>query len=95
MNWSKRTREQIDDAVESGDYTGGYEFLPWMLYMRTRLVIIILFNFVVEWFCWQDYLRGGVIDMLICGVFFGWVIPGVIVGLSLNEFKKKKKGISQ
>ena len=95
MNWTKRTKEQIDDAVDAGDYTGGYEFLPWMLYMRTRLVAVILFNFVVEWFCWQDYLSGGAIDLLVCAIFFGWVVPGVIVGLSLNEFKKKKKGISQ
>lgn len=95
MNWSKRTPQQIDDAVESGDYTGGYEFLPWMWYMRRRLVIIILFDFVVEFFCWKDYRVSGDVSLLLFGIFFGWVVPGIILGLSWREFTKKKKGISQ
>ena len=35
LNKWKRTDAQVAESVKNKDFTGGYKFIPWLIYMRT------------------------------------------------------------
>lgn len=98
--WSKRTEEEIEASVRKKDYTGGYKFWPWLLWMRKMYVLGFLLNLVLGW--------AGGLSGIIKGnsngpawinyaviVFFGIFAPTLIGFLLRRDYKEGQKGISR
>ena len=99
MTWRKRTKQEIDKSLMSRDYTGGYEFWPWLLHMRKWYVIGLVLNLIGGWV-------GGIYSMspenenplwLCYGIigFFGVFAPVLIGYLLRRDYKEGKLGISR
>jgi hypothetical protein len=99
MNWKKRTQEEIDYSVDKlKDYTGGYEFFPWLWHMRKMYLVGLLGNLILGWY-------GGISSMdpnnenpqwmgyCIIG-FFGVFAPILIGYMLRRDYKMSKKGQS-
>ena len=87
MFFTKRTDLQVQQSVDNKDYTGGYKFLPWLVYMRTKFLIgagsIDLLILIASFISMEPIAIG-----IICGL-------NVIYSFLLkNEYNKLKKGIS-
>lgn len=89
MNLKKRTNKEVEESSLKGDYTGGYEMLPWFIYMRQFVVVAGL-----------GCLIGGTYAAItsdgynkLIGVAFV-IISGVIFKIFANDYKKLKKGQS-
>jgi len=95
MDWRKRSNKQIDDSVYKGDFTGGYEFFPWLWYMRKFYVLAFFLNIFMGYQATKGYFEYAEIIALIAGAFFGLVVPGIIAYLLVREYKEKKRGISR
>jgi hypothetical protein len=95
MNWKKRTASEIDEAVTNGDYTGGYDFLPWVWYMRKFLLFTFFLNMFMGYKAYEGYLEVNETIGLVAAIFFGIGVPGLIGGLLFREHREKKKGISR
>jgi len=94
MNWKKRTDEEVEASVDARDYTGGYEFWPWLLYMRIGYVVPILGMFVLGTCLIVDYESAQSYATSIgFGLFFQ---AGAIMFSSLlrKDYKKLKVGDS-
>jgi len=94
MNWKKRSNEEIEKSVQSGDLTGGYDFLPWVVYMRLYFVIAILADIFIGYKLLQNIRESSLVS-IIFGIFLGIGVPFLIMALLTKEFKRKKKGLSQ
>lgn len=89
MNLKKRTKTEVDDSILSGDYTGGYEMLPWFIYKRQLPSIGIIGSLV-----------GGIASTVVAegydrliGVFF--ILASMLIyKIFSNDYKKLKKGQS-
>lgn len=94
-NLKKRTRLEIDLSTRSGDYTGGYDFIPWLLHMRRVPTFAMFFNMFLGVLALKAYPENGhEIVTLIVGLIWSIGIPALIFFLLRKEFKEKKKGIS-
>jgi len=99
MNWKKRTQAEVDAAVAARDYTGGYEWWPWLWYMRKGYLLGFFGNLILGWaggissFAEHnenpDWISYGVIG------FFGIFAPVLIGFLLRRDYKEGKKGISR
>lgn len=96
MDWRKRTKDEIDEAVSKGDFTGGYDWWPWFWHMRKWYLLGFAMNFLFGWI-------GGVSTAIsepsdpISYLFiaaFGVVIPILIGSFLRKDFKLGKRGIS-
>lgn len=93
--FKKRTKSQIDASTTLGDYTGGYEFLPWLLYMRLGFTVGFFANLAggiagfVIFFQEYDWIGLGV------GCFFGVIATSLIALSLIRDYKESKKGISR
>lgn len=94
MNWKKRSNEEIEKSIKSGDLTGGYDFLPWVVYMRLYFVIAIILNIFIGYKLLQNINDSSLVS-IIFGIFLGIGVPFLIMVLLTKEFKRKKKGLSQ
>lgn len=94
-DWKKKTRKEIDSFVTKGDYTGGYKFLPWLVYMRPFLILAIFLNASLGLHTLSQYSEIGETSVLFLGSLFSVVIPSIIVFLLIREYKEKKKGKSR
>lgn len=91
MNFKKRTSAEIESAVNNKDYTGGYAFWPWLIYMRFMTCIGFLINLGLGIGClsvclsenadWISYAAFG---------FFGLFAPSLIMYLSRREYNQLK-----
>lgn len=99
MNWKKRTPAEVDAAVAKKDYTGGYEFWPWLFWMRKMYVLGFLGNLLLGWIGgissfepsndnpeWLGYAVIG---------FFGVFAPTLIGYMLRRDYKEGKKGITR
>lgn len=93
MDFKKRSSKQINTSVSDGDFTGGYEFLPWVWYMRKGLFFSILLNVFIGYQCLKYYLEHKELAGLLSGGFFVLIIPTIISYLLFREHKEKKRGI--
>lgn len=94
MNFKKRTKEQLDKAVKQGDFTGGYQFLPWLIWVETiKLLASILlpiagtclFVFQKESYDLRFQIIAG----------FCLIIAGIFVFLATKrQYKQQKNGQS-
>jgi len=95
MDWRKRSSKQIDNSVSDGDLTGGYEFFPWLWYMRKFYVLAFFLNIFMGYQATKGYFEYEETIALIAGLFFGLAVPSIIAYLLVREHKEKKKGISR
>jgi hypothetical protein len=91
MNWRKKTKQEFDQANDKKDYTGGYEFLPWVWYLRKPLIFAFFLNI---FFGYKALDYGKETVTLIAAIFFGIAVPAIIGGMLFREWKHKKKGIN-
>ena len=97
--WSKRTEQEIEESVKNKDYTGGYKFWPWLLWMRKMYVLGFLLNLTFGWIggltsfnpenenpAWIGYAVIG---------FFGIFAPTLIGFLLRRDYKEGQKGITR
>lgn len=94
MNFKKRTKEEIDYAVDvQKDYTGGYEFWPWLIYMRWSYLIGLFLNAAIGL---GSFITGDKSDWITWAVggFFGVFAPALISYKLRQDYKNLKKGIS-
>jgi len=100
MNFKKRTKEEIDEAVKNGDYTGGYSWWPWLWYMRKMYVVGFLGNLAggiagfVTYFQDGGFVSGDPVGLGV-GIFFGVLAAPLIGFLIRRDFKESKKGITR
>lgn len=94
MNLKKRTKEQLDEAVKQGDFTGGYQFLPWLIWVEIiKLLASILLPIAgIGCFIFQK----GTYDLqfqIITG--FCLIIAGIFVFLwTKRQYNQQKNGKS-
>ncbi len=93
MAFKKRTKEQEDSAIANGDFTGGYEFWPWLIFKRKYWLVIVPTLFLFSFGILDDSYENGDLVNRTSGII------GIIMGIFLMvrieiEFKKLKKGDS-
>lgn len=95
-DFRKKTKKEINDAVDNKDFTGGYTFFPWFLYMRTYFLFATFLNLFFGYTLWGAYKEYGYeTTTFVFAIIFTFCIPSLIVFLLVREYKRKKKGISQ
>lgn len=93
--FKKRTYLEVQKATQEGDYTGGYEFFPWLIHMRKFMVFAFFLNIFFGYKALEGYYENGEeIITLITAIFFGIGVPSLISVLLFKEYKEKKQGIS-
>lgn len=97
--WTKKTEEELEIAKANNDYTDGYEFFPWLWYMRKGYLIGFFGCPIMGWV-------GGIssfkpsnsnpmwLSLAIIGVF-GIFAPILIGYLLRRDYKEGKKGITR
>lgn len=85
MSLKKRTNEEVDLSVLNKDFTGGYNFIAWLIWLRSWFFIV--FTGAIAF----------LIGFLICGLY---LMASIAAGLALGyvlllkwEYNKLKKGI--
>lgn len=97
--WKKRTRKQIEGSIDKKDYTGGYKFWPWLIYMRSFYVVGILGNIFLGWYgglsVFNEYSDnpGWIGYAMIAS--FGVCIPVLLSLLLRREYFESKRGIKR
>lgn len=93
--FKKRTYIEVQEATRNGDYTGGYNFFPWLIHMRKFMVFAFFLNIFFGYKALEGYFDNGLeIVTLLVSLFFGVAVPSLIAVLLLREYKEKKQGIS-
>lgn len=95
MNWRKRTAAEIDEAVDKKDYTGGYEFWPWLIYMRWSYLVGFFGNLLLGWgaFISMDSEDRDWVAYAVLG-FFGIFAPTLIGYMLRRDYNMLKQGQS-
>lgn len=92
--WRKRTEAEIDASVRLGDYTGGYEFGPWLFWMRKMYVVGLLGNIFGAIKGWQIFATESDNVGLAVGIFF--TLSSILIGYKIRQdYTDSKKGISR
>ena len=91
----QKSKHEIDEAVSNRDFTGGYNFISWVIYMRKFFIVALLFDFFAGYTLTKAYFEYEETPTLIAALFFGIAVPALIVTLLVREYKRLKKGISQ
>ena len=86
--WKKRTLNEMAESQNNGDNTGGYKFLPWLLYMNKGFTFGALPIALT-------ILIAGIVEKsdLTIGVMLGLLI--LYTGLMFDDYKKSKKGVNR
>lgn len=94
VKWRKRTKSEINKSVESGDYTGGYQFLPWLLWMRSMYVIGLFLNIFAAFSGWKLYSEQSDTIGWIIGLFF--TLSSLLISYKIRQdYNDGKGGISR
>jgi len=92
--WRKRTEAEIEASVRFKDYTGGYEFGPWLLWMRKMYVVGFLGNLAGSIIGWKIFLTEGDYVGLGVGIFFA--LSTTLIGYKIRkDYTNSKKGVSE
>ena len=96
MDWRKKTQQEIDQIeAKTGDATGAYEFLPWLIYMRWGYLLGLLFNLSVGVYGFFTTGSGNNTDPVAWGVGIFFSAVAITISLFLRkEYKNLQKGIS-
>lgn len=94
MIFEKRTPQQIQEAVNNKDFTGGYNYWPWLWFVeKVKLAVFIvlpIFGICCLIFTEKSY------NILVQNcVGFAAIIVGIcIFALTKKQYKQQKNGIS-
>jgi hypothetical protein len=92
--WRKRTEEEIEASFKIKDYTGGYEFGPWLLWMRKWYVIILLGNMFFAYKGWEIFSKESDKIGIAVGIFF--TISSLLISYKIRQdYTNGKKGVSR
>jgi len=94
MNWRKRTEKEIEESIKKKDYTGGYEFLPWLWYMRRMYVVGFFGNLAAGIYGFVSFFQEGDWVSLGVGIFFGLFAAPLIAYMLIKDYNESKKGNS-
>jgi hypothetical protein len=96
MNWKIKSKQEINDHLaKTGDATGGYEFLPWIIYMRYGYLFGLFFNLAVGMYGFFTTGSGSNTDPVAWGVGIFFSAAAITISLMLRrEYKNLQKGIS-
>ncbi len=95
MNLKKRTKEEIDHSTDvDKDFTGGYEYLSWLIYMRRTEILCTIGLLVFGIICFCTLLSSYDPTFQIwAGV--GAIIASITLNILLRRsYLQLKKGIS-
>jgi hypothetical protein len=97
MDWRIKSKQEIDQIeAKTGDATGAYEFLPWMIYMRWGYLIGLFFNLGVGMYGFFTTGSGSNTDPVAWGVGIFFSAAAITISFMLRrEYKKLQKGISE
>jgi hypothetical protein len=94
MNLRKRTQKEIDhDTLVYKDFTGGYEYLPWLIYIRLVYILssIGIFIFGISCFILTDSSED-VLFQILTGI--SAIIVSIVINLLLvRSYHLLKRGI--
>ncbi len=94
MNFKKRTKEEVEASVINKDYTGGYDYLPWLIYMRPLYVFGAAANLAAGIHLFNIGVTEPNTVGIVAGLFF--ITASIAIKLLLiRDFKLSKKGISK
>lgn len=67
--FKRRSQTEIDNSIYvEHDYTGGYRFVPWLLYRRPGTGLITGFTIAAIWKAWGHWI-------IIASIFiFIWIV---------------------
>ncbi len=91
----RKTSQEIDKASLSGDLTGGYNFVSWLIYLRPLYLLASILGLCVGIAIFNVYLDLKEVVSLIASLYFGVAMPVIIIYLLKKEFSRKKQGKSQ
>ena len=93
----KRTIQQQAESRFKGDYTGGYDFYPWLWYMKKvkmfmAIAMVAIFVFLrlslrIKGFVADYYFQSGI-------SWFALLAALVIAFMTIREYKHLRKGVS-
>ena len=90
-DWKKRTPAQIAQSVKDKDYTGGYKFFPWLIYMQKGYLLGFLGNFGLGLAAmiatWGE-------SVMFIGAGFAFIAAPLIAFMTIRTYRQMKKGIS-
>jgi len=94
MNWTKKTDAEIQAFEDKNDFTGGYEFLPWLWYMKKGylggIALLLIIGGITAFT--QAYNQN---VAYVAAGFFGVALPILFSYLLKRQYNKLQKGISQ
>lgn len=95
MNLKKRTVEELRDAVTRKDYTGGYDFIPWLIWIENIKAITIIGLFIASLGCFFSLGASYNVVVQLC-VGIGAFAASIFLGyLTVKQYKDLKNGISK
>lgn len=95
MNLKKRTIEELRDAVSRKDYTGGYNFIAWLIWIENIKAITILALFIASIGCFSSLSVSYDVGAQL-GVGIGAFVSSAFLGyLTRKQYKDLKNGISK
>ena len=97
MKWKKRTQEEINYSTDKlKDYTGGYEFFPWLWFMRKLYLLGFFGNMALGWCGGMSGILNDPKDWVGYAIigFFGVLAPALIGYMLRRDYKMLQKGQS-
>lgn len=94
MDFKKRTIEQLEYSVNQKDFTGGYNFIAWLIWVEQikGLAPILLSIAAIGCFLTLEQSYNMVVQF---AVGIGCIVAsGAIIYLTIKQYKELKKGIS-
>ena len=82
----KRSEEEVNLSVKNKDYTGGYDFINWLLFMRRYYLLYTLGAGIIMYMALREESYGFV------GFFL--VIYSIFAFCAVRDYKRSKKGLS-
>jgi hypothetical protein len=95
MNWKKRTQAEVDYSADKlKDFTGGYEWWPWLWYMRKGYLLGFFGNLALGWAGGLSAASDDPRDWISYAVigFFGIFAPSIIGFMLRRDYKEGKQG---
>lgn|SRR5574343_26281 len=93
-DWKKKTEAEIQGAQNKNDYTNGYKFGPWLIWMRKFYIIGILLSLLFGISGWYYFLTETDWVGLGVGVFFTLTVSLLCYKIN-QDYTDSKKGASR
>lgn len=93
MNFKRKTDAEENAICLKGDYTCGYNFVEWLVFLRRWHLIGTLANMAVGLgMLFSNSENDPTMKWL--GIGFSFVVPAILWFMLVRDYKNGKKGIS-